>query len=113
MAKDDQYAITLEFVEHFRAYGMRRLHGFDVLSAGKRRVFRGDIWATKDGRLLVRFNCPTESDYDESYEIRGMTPSDVRDADLNSGDTESDDVWPSWVPECVRDRWYLWLSSVI
>ena len=113
MENTDQYDITLEPVEQFRAYGMRRLHGFDLVFAGERRAFRGDIWATKDGRLLTRFNCPTESDYDESPEIRGMTASDVTEADLNSRGTERDDVWPSWVPQCVRDGWVLWRSSVI
>jgi hypothetical protein len=113
MAKANQYNITLESVDHFRAYGMRRLHGFDLFTAGRRRVFRCDIWATKDGRLLTRFHCPSESDYDESHEIRGMTVSDLTETDVNSRATESDDVWPLWVPQCVRDGWHLWFTSVI
>ena len=63
---------------------MRRLHAFDVRFAGRRQVYRGEIWAAKDGRLLVRFNCPTESDYDEAHEIRGLNASDLSQAELDA-----------------------------
>jgi hypothetical protein len=113
MANRADSAITLEFIDRFHARGMRRLHAFDVRFAGRRQVYRGEIWATKDGRLLVRFNCPTESDYDEAHEIRGLKASDLSQTDINSNPKEADDVWLPWVPQCVRDRWDLWLSSVI
>ena len=105
--------LSLEIIDRFHAHGMRRLHTFDVRFAGRRRVYCGEIWAAKGGRLLVRFHCPTESDYDEAHEIVGMIASDLAEADLNSAAMQPDDVWPPWVPVCVRDRWELWLSAVI
>jgi hypothetical protein len=113
MANRNESAITLEFIDRFHARGMRRLHAFDVRFAGRRQVYRGEIWAARNGRLLVRFQCPTESDYDEAHEIRGLTAPDLSQSDLGSTRTEADDIWLPWVPQCVRDRWDLWLSSVI
>jgi len=109
----DEKLPSLEVIDHFHARGMRRLHAFDVRFAKRRQVYSGEIWAAKDGRLLVRFHCPTESDYDESHKIVGMTASDLPAAGLNSVETQPDDVWLPWVPQCVRDGWELWLSSVI
>jgi hypothetical protein len=104
---------SLKFIERFHARGMRRLHAFDVRFAGRRRNYSGEIWATTDGRLLCRFHCPTESDFDEAHEIVGMTISDLVEAELNATAAQPDDVWLPWVPPCVRERWELWLSSVI
>ena len=91
---------------------MRRLHTFTLRFAQRRQVYSGEVWAARDGRLLVRFHCPTESDYDESYQIAGLTAPDLTESALASAEPD-DDVWPSWIPECVRDRWDFWLSSVI
>jgi len=113
MTKRAVSAITLEFIDPFHARGMRRLQAFGVRFAGSRKVYRCDIWAAKDGRLLVRYNCPTESDYDEAHEICGLKASDLSQTNLDSNPMEPDDVWLPWVPQCVRDRWVLWLNSVI
>ncbi len=104
-------AITLEFTEHFRAQGMRRLYGHDIYMGPRRRKFQCDIWGAKDGRLLVRFHCPTESDYDESHQVIGLTVSDLTKVDLDR-DAMDDGLWPTWIPQCVRDHWDLWLISV-
>ena len=112
MAKSTKPIVEATFIERFHARGMRRLHALEVRFAGRRRVFQREIWATKDGRLLVRFRCPTESDYDQTLEIQGLSASDLNEADLAAG-SESGDDWPRWVPACVRDRWNLWFSSVI
>ena len=45
--------VTLEFVEHLHARGMRRLHGCDIYVGARRRKCQCDIWGAKDGRLLV------------------------------------------------------------
>ena len=112
MVEPAEPIVSVDFIERFHARGMRRLHSLDVQFTGKRRVFRRDIWAAKDGRILVRFRCPTESDYDETLVIIGLTLRDLTKADLEAIGTESADDWPPWVPDCVRDRWDLWFTSV-
>jgi hypothetical protein len=104
--------VTLEPIEHFHARGMRRLHGFDVYTGARRRKFQCDIWRDKEDCLLVRFHCPTESDYDESYRLVGLSVSDLSRADLDKAEIEGD-LWPAWVPQCIRERWDLWFTSVI
>jgi hypothetical protein len=113
VAKPSKSVGSFEFIERFHARGMRQLHALDVRFAGERRVFQREIWVAKDGRLLVRFRCPTESDYDEALEIKNLTLRDLTQSDLDATGDESADDWPRWVPECVRAEWDLWLSSVI
>jgi len=113
MPKSAKDCVTLEFIDHFHARGMRRLHSFDVHLSPRMRVFRGDIWGTKGGRLLVRFHCPTESDYDESHRVIGLFVSDLSQADLDECAEIEDDLWPAWAPQCIRERWDLWFTSVI
>jgi hypothetical protein len=105
-------AVSLEFTEHFHARGMRRLHGHDVHIGARRRKFQCDIWGARDGRLLVRFHCPTESDYDESHQVIGLSVSDLTQAELDSGEMD-DELWPTWVPRCIPDQWDLWFTSVL
>ena len=104
--------VTLEPIEHFHARGMRRLAGGDVYVGARRRKFQYDIWGDNKGCLLVRFHCPTESDYDESQQVLGMSVSDIAQADRDGAEIE-DDLWPAWVPQCIRERWDLWFTSVI
>lgn len=113
MANTETKLVSLETIDHFHARGMRQLHAHVLGFAGKRRVFRQEIWATKDDRLLVRFQCPTESDYNESYEICGLRVSELSKTDLDTAEIEFVDGWPGWAPQCFRDSWELWFSSVI
>jgi hypothetical protein len=103
--------VTLEFTEHFHARGMRRLHGCDVYIGARRRKFPCGIWGAKDGRMLVRFHCPTESDYDESFQVIGLSLSDPSQVDLSRREMDHE-LWPAWVPQCIRDRWDLWFTSL-
>ena len=112
MGKASVRMVTLEPTEHFHARRMRRLHGFDVHIGARRRKFSCDIWADKVGCLLVRFHCPTESDYDESHRVIGLSVCDLSQADLDGAEVE-DNFWPAWVPQCIRGGWDLWFTSVI
>jgi hypothetical protein len=95
--------VTLEPMEQFHARGTRRLRAFDVYTGARRRKFQCDIWGNKEGCLLVRLHCPTESDYDESYRVIGQSVSDLSQTDLNEAENE-DDLWAAWVPQCLRER---------
>lgn len=113
MSKRSQRIARLEPIEIFNARGMRQVHAFDIRFANSRRKYSGEIWATKNDRLLVRFNCPTESDYDEAYELQGIKASEITAEKDAAASTDVEDVWPRWAPHCVVERWELWLSSVI
>jgi hypothetical protein len=112
MRKASERMVTLESIEHFNAQGMRRLHGVVLYVGARRRKFQCDIWGDKEGCLLVRFHCPTESDYDESYGVIGLSMLDLSQDDLEDAEI-GDYMWATWVPQCIRDRWGLWLTSVI
>lgn len=111
MAKPGKHCVRLESIDRFHARGMRLLTSLGVRIVSTPGEFSREIWATKDDRLLVRFRYTTKSDYDEAYEIYGMTASDITGADLEGGIAESADDWPSWVPECVRDSWDGWIEG--
>ncbi|HQU46844.1 MAG TPA: hypothetical protein PK867_28830 [Pirellulales bacterium] len=96
----------------FHARGMRRVHAFDAYFMNSRRKYSGEIWATKNDRLLLRFHCPTESDYDEAFELHGVTAAEIDRTTIEPVEGEADDVWPAWTPPCVREMWERWLSSV-
>ncbi|MGH7138775.1 MAG: hypothetical protein ACREHD_23760, partial [Pirellulales bacterium] len=87
--------------------------GFDVYFTSPRRKYSGEIWATKNDRLLIRFHCPTESDYDEAYELHGVKASEITARNDAATATSAEDVWPPWAPPCIVEQWDEWLSSVL
>lgn len=111
MAKSATRRITLEPIDRFHARGMRLLSSLGVRIVSTPGEFSHKIWSTKDGRLLVQFKYTTKSDYDEAYEIHGMSASDLTTADCEAGMAVSGDDWPRWVPQCVRDAWDEWLEG--
>ena len=103
--------ITLKAIDRFQARGMRLLSSLGVRIVSTPGEFSREIWSTKDGRLLVRFKYTTKSDYDEAYEIQGMSASDLIAVDYEAGMAVSGDDWPEWVPQDVRDAWDEWLEG--
>lgn len=76
--------IRLKEVPLFNGRGMKRVHGWYlkrwISEFSKHHIYRGDIFATKDNRLLVRFRFHTRGfcyGGPQAYEIRGMTAADV------------------------------------
>jgi hypothetical protein len=90
---------------------MHLLSSLGVRFVSRPGEFSREVFAAKDGRLLVRFKYTTKSDYDEAYEINGMTASDLTTAEIKAGMAVSADDWPRWVPQCVRDAWDEWLEG--
>jgi hypothetical protein len=83
---------------------LRRLHGEDAFAGTARRVFHLDIWAAKDGRIRVRFWARSAELDDCSFEIQGLTVSDLSPKQLQ-------DKMGTWVPRVVHDEFEEWFAS--
>jgi hypothetical protein len=97
-------SISLHFIEHFDARGMRRLYGRgDQLG---RQLFQMDVWINRESRLFARL-WSRSSDVDTlSLEIRGH-PAALEDADGARAFSEA------WVPEGLRAEYYDWILSYL
>src|SRR5260221_10440003 len=90
------HAITLRETSHFHARGMKRVHTWRLTRMDEfHRIlaYHGQIWASKDNRLLVRFRTKyiMWRSYHVllSFEICGMTAADLFRLKFDSGSAEA------------------------
>ena len=95
--------------DHFDARGMTRVYGRceRTYIGSYRRTFVLDIWAAKDGRLLMRCWSRSLDVDDRCYEIIGLDAGAVRAGarDENGG------FHDSWLPKAVREAHEDWVDE--
>jgi hypothetical protein len=95
-------SISLSFVGHFDARGMRAIYGRGDYFG--RRCLRMDVWRSTTGRILARFWSRSSEVDSESHEVRGLEIS-TRSLCPALADNEH------LVPECLRDAYDKWVVS--
>lgn len=100
--EDDEKVETggLKPIGRFHTRGMRWLGGSDhycIAGSIYRGGFSREFWGAKDGRVFVRFHYSTKRRYQEAYEIKGITVSNLTARNVDN-DFGVDEV--SGLPEC-------------
>ena len=94
--------ISLSFVDHFDARGMRPVYGRGDHFG--RRALHMDVWRSATGRILARF-WSRSSDVDgESHEVSGL---EIPAESLRAPLAENEHL----IPECLRDAYENWVVS--
>jgi len=95
-------SISVSFVDHFDARGMRPVYGRGDHFG--RRALQMDVWRTATGRIVARFWSRSSEVDGESYEVSGYEiPAESLRSTL--GDNEH------LIPECLRDAYDNWVVS--
>ena len=95
--------ISVIYIDHFNARGMRRVYGRGDLF-GRGLTFNMDVWLMRSGRLLARFwSHGNEIDW-QSMVVIGFShapPSKNTKREMNE----------DWVPQCLRDEYDKWIIA--
>jgi hypothetical protein len=84
--------IGLDPIDAFSARGMKRLVYEEEWHSWMCRM---SVWASKEGRLLIRF---AGRGSEESWQIVGLRLDDLTAEEVR-------DVEGNWLPQCVRKAW--------
>lgn len=105
-------AISLEFIEHFDARGMRRVYGRGDFPPGRAKL-EMDIWVDKQKRLYVRFSSRGQEVDWVSLEILGLNRGDFPDHTpmSNFNGIRYIDFDETWVPHCLKEEYNNWVLS--
>ena len=94
----------IDKIPDFDARGMRRVYGRGD-TFGRHNTYNMDIWIHRSGRLLMRCWSRCSEAENRSFELKGITPSELPKKGENEGFLDT------WLPKVVRKAYEEWVDE--